>query len=276
MEKFYEKIQKMCMQVKEELALNEFCKSNEITAIVLGSGLGDFANNIENGKSINYSDIEGFPITTNSGHKGRMIFGYINNKAVIVMEGRIHYYEGYSMKEVVTPMYFMKMMGAVKIILTNAAGGINESFKVGDLMMITDHITSFVPSPLIGKNDERFGLRFPDMSCVYNKEYREIIRNVANNENINLKEGVYLQTTGPNYETPAEIQMYKKIGADAVGMSTACEAIVANYLQMKVCGISCITNKAAGMSNKKLNDEEVKETASKVAKDFETLLKGII
>lgn len=143
-------------------------------------------------------------------------------------------------------------------------------------MMITDHITSFVPSPLIGKNDERFGLRFPDMSCVYNKELQQVIRSVADRENIELKEGVYLQTTGPNYETPAEIQMYKKLGADAVGMSTAVEAMVANYLQIKVCGISCITNKAAGLSDKELNDEEVKEVASKVAKDFETLLKGII
>ena len=229
MELFYETIEKMCTQVKEKLSLKEFCKNEEITAIILGSGLGGFANNIEDVKSIMYSEIEGFPITTNTGHKGRMLFGYINNKAVIVMEGRIHYYEGYSMKEVVTPIYFMKLMGTKKIILTNAAGGIGDNFEVGNLMMITDHITSFVPSPLIG-----------------------------------------------NYETPAEIQMYKKLGANAVGMSTAVEAMVANYLQIKVCGISCITNKAAGLSDKELNDEEVKEVASKVAKDFETLLKGII
>lgn len=276
MELFYETIEKMCTQVKEKLSLKEFCKNEEITAIILGSGLGGFANNIEDVKSIKYSEIEGFPITTNTGHKGRMLFGYINNKTVIVMEGRIHYYEGYSMKEVVTPIYFMKLMGTKKIILTNAAGGIGDNFEVGNLMMITDHITSFVPSPLIGKNDERFGLRFPDMSCVYNKKLQQVIRSVADRENIELKEGVYLQTTGPNYETPAEIQMYKKLGADAVGMSTAVEAMVANYLQIKVCGISCITNKAAGLSDKELNDEEVKEVASKVAKDFETLLKGII
>ena len=263
MELFYETIEKMCTQVKEKLSLKEFCKNEEITAIILGSGLGGFANNIEDVKSIKYSEIEGFPITTNTGHKGRMLFGYINNKAVIVMEGRIHYYEGYSMKEVVTPIYFMKLMGTKKIILTNAAGGIGDNFEVGNLMMITDHITSFV-------------LRFPDMSCVYNKELQQVIRSVADRENIGLKEGVYLQTTGPNYETPAEIQMYKKLGADAVGMSTAVEAMVANYLQIKVCGISCITNKAAGLSDKELNDEEVKEVASKVAKDFETLLKGII
>ena len=180
------------------------------------------------------------------------------------------------MSDVVLPTRLMGLLGAKKLLLTNAAGGANPSFHPGDLMMITDHITSFVPSPLIGKNDERFGLRFPDMSCVYNKELQQVIRSVADRENIELKEGVYLQTTGPNYETPAEIQMYKKLGADAVGMSTAVEAMVANYLQIKVCGISCITNKAAGLSDKELNDEEVKEVASKVAKDFETLLKGII
>ena len=244
--------------------------------IILGSGLGDFAEHIQIEARVPYTSIEGFPVSTVAGHKGQFVFGYAGKAPVVIMQGRVHYYEGYSMKEVVTPIYFMKLMGTKKIILTNAAGGIGDNFEVGNLMMITDHITSFVPSPLIGKNDERFGLRFPDMSCVYNKKLQQVIRSVADRENIELKEGVYLQTTGPNYETPAEIQMYKKLGADAVGMSTAVEAMVANYLQIKVCGISCITNKAAGLSDKELNDEEVKEVASKVAKDFETLLKGII
>ena len=221
-------------------------------ALILGSGLGNFADGIQIEQTIDYTDIEGFPVSTVKGHKGRFVFGYVEKTPVVIMQGRVHYYEGYSMKEVVTPIYFMKLMGTKKIILTNAAGGIGDNFEVGNLMMITDHITSFVPSPLIGKNDERFGLRFPDMSCVYNKELQQVIRSVADRENIELKEGIYLQTTGPNYETPAEIQMYKKLGADAVGMSTAVEAMVANYLQIKVCGISCITNKAAGLSDKEL------------------------
>ena len=276
MELFYETIEKMCTQVKEKLSLKEFCKNEEITAIILGSGLGGFANNIEDVKSIKYSEIEGFPITTNTGHKGRMLFGYINNKAVIVMEGRIHYYEGYTMSDVVLPTRLMGMLGAKKILLTNAAGGCNPSYKPGDFMMITDHITTAVPSPLIGPNIEELGVRFPDMSEVYSKRLRDVIRKCAAECGIELQEGVYVQFTGPSYETPAEIRLAQNWGADAVGMSTACEAMAARHMGMEICGISCITNMAAGLSKEALDHKEVQETADRVAKSFKELVTKVI
>lgn len=274
---FYNKIKEIYHQAQKKVDIKRWQEKREkITAIVLGSGLGEFAENVQDAQILNYSEIEGFPVATNKSHKGRFVIGFINKKPVIVMEGRIHYYEGYTMKEVVTPICFMKMAGAERIILTNAAGGISNDLEVGSLMMLTDHISSFVPSPLIGENDENLGTRFPDMTHVYDLDFQERIRSTAVREKINLKEGVYLQTTGPNYETPAEIKMYKTLGADAVGMSTVCEAMMANYMQMKVCGISCITNKAAGIEDKQLNDEEVKEAAGKASHDFKKLLMGII
>lgn len=245
-------------------------------AVVLGSGLGDFAYNISDSYTIPYSEIGNFPISTVTGHAGQFVLGKIGNKNVVAMQGRVHYYEGYTMKQVVMPIRLMKLMGAETLILTNAAGGINIDFNPGDLMMITDQITSFVPSPLIGKNEDAFGTRFPDMSHVYDVNYQEMLVNVANEYGIPLTKGVYLQTTGPNYETPTEIKMYRLLGADAVGMSTACEAMAARHMGMRVVGVSCITNMAAGVLDKPLNHEEVKETANKTADNFEKLIKNFI
>ncbi len=245
-------------------------------ALILGSGLGNFADNIEDKTIIEYKDIPDFPVSTVSGHEGRYIVGKLFDKKIIVMQGRVHYYEGYPMDKVVMPVRLMKLLGAKTLILTNAAGGINESFYPGTLMAIKDHITSFVPSPLIGENPGTLGVRFPDMSTVYDKELIRLLHDISNEMCIELKDGVYLQTTGPNYETPAEINMYKALGADAVGMSTACEAMAANHMGMKIAGISCITNMAAGISKTALNHEEVKETADKISENFSGLVKEFI
>ena len=188
------------------------------------------------------------------------------------MQGRVHYYEGYEMSDVVLPTRLMGLLGAKTLILTNAAGGVNFDFRPGDLMMITDHITTAVPSPLIGPNLEELGPRFPDMSQVYKKELQEIIIEAAKNVKVPIQQGVYMQFTGPNYETPAEIRMCRTLGADAAGMSTACEAMAANHMGMKVCGISCITNLASGMSSQPLDHKEVQETADRVARDFKKLV----
>lgn len=245
-------------------------------AIILGSGLGDFAEGIDAVAKIEYGEIEGFPRSTVEGHKGRFVFGYIGGVPVAVMQGRVHYYEGYAMQDVVLPVRLMRLMGAETLVLTNAAGGINEGFDRGDLMVIRDHISSLVPSPLIGANIERLGLRFPDMTKVYDPELSERILNLARELGIPIREGVYIQTTGPQYESPAEILAYRKMGADAVGMSTACEAIAARHCGYKICGISCISNLAAGMSGQPLTHEEVKETADRVGKDFARLLTSFV
>jgi len=244
--------------------------------LILGSGLGNYAEKIDVVARIEYSDIEGFPVSTVPGHCGRFVFGYVGGKKVVAMQGRVHYYEGYPIGDVVLPTRIMGMLGIKKLFLTNAAGGVNFDFKPGDFMMITDHITSFVPSPLIGKNIEELGVRFPDMSEVYSKSLRAIIEQAAAEHGIELKEGVYVQLTGPNYETPAEIRMCRLLGADAVGMSTACEAMAARHMGIEVCGISCITNMAAGMTKEKLSHKEVQETADRVAKQFELLVSSVI
>lgn len=258
----------------------EYCKSKidfkPKVALVLGSGLGQFADTVKLVGEISYHNIEGFPVSTVAGHSGRFLFGYIGEVPVVMMQGRVHYYEGYSMQDVVLPIRLMGMMGAEILFLTNASGGVNKAFSAGDFMLITDQIASFVPSPLIGGNMEELGPRFPDMSEIYNKELQELIRETAKQEQIPLREGIYLQFTGPNYETPAEVRMAALLGADAVGMSTACEALAANHIGMKICGISCITNMACGISENPLNHEEVQETANQKAKLFETLVKSTI
>ena len=241
-------------------------------ALILGSGLGNFAEKVQIVETLDYKDIEGFPVSTVPGHKGRFLFGYVEDVPMVIMQGRVHYYEGYSMKEVTLPIRLMKLMGAKVLFLTNASGGINTEYHAGDFMLMEDHISSFIPSPLIGPNDEDMGPRFPDMSDVYKKEIREIIRRVAKEEGIPLQEGVYVQFTGPAYETPAEIRMARILGADAVGMSTVCEAIVANHMGMAVCGISCITNMASGILPQPLSHTEVQETADRVAPLFERLV----
>ena len=245
-------------------------------ALILGSGLGDYADEIQIETTIDYTEIEGFPTSTVAGHKGRFVFGYVKNVPVVIMQGRVHYYEGYPMTDVVLPTRLIGMMGAKKLFLTNAAGRVNPNFTPGDFMMITDHITTGIPSPLIGPNIEELGCRFPDMSEVYSRRLREVIRASAEKCGIGLQEGVYVQFTGPAYETPAEVRMAAIWGGDAVGMSTACEAMAARHMGIEVCGISCITNMAAGISKQELNHKEVQETADRVAKSFKKLVTEII
>lgn len=241
-------------------------------ALVLGSGLGDYADTIRVEAVLDYHDIEGFPVSTVSGHKGRFVFGYVGDVPVVIMQGRVHYYEGYSMEDVVLPTRLMKMMGARVLFLTNASGSVNYDYKAGDFMMFTDQISNFVPSPLIGPNEEMLGERFSDMSEIYRKDLCEIIRGAAADLQIPLQEGTYIQLSGPNFETPHEVKMCRILGGDAVGMSTACEAIAANHMGMKVCGISCISNLGCGMTDQPLSAEEVKETADRVAPLFKQLI----
>ncbi len=241
-------------------------------AIVLGSGLGDFANTIQVEAELSYSEIEGFPVSTVPGHAGKFIFGYVGEVPVVCMKGRVHFYEGYPISDVVLPTRLMKLMGAGILFLTNASGGVNYEFKAGDLMLITDHISSFAPNPLIGPNIEELGTRFPDMSTVYDKELQEILRQTAKEHDIPLKEGIYIQMTGPSFESPAEVRMVRMLGADAVGMSTVVEAIAANHMGMKICGISCVCNLAAGMTENPLTHAEVQEAADQAAPLFTKLV----
>ncbi len=241
-------------------------------ALVLGSGLGDYAKQIKVVCTIDYKDIEGFPVSTVAGHAGRFIFGYVDRIPVVCMQGRIHYYEGYPMQDVVLPTRIMKLLGAKILFLTNAAGGIKLGMKPGDLMLITGQIASFVPSPLIGANIDELGTRFPDMSGIYDPQLAKIVRKAALDQDLVLQEGTYLQMTGPQYETPEEVAMCRLLGASAVGMSTACEAIAANHMGMRIVGISCITNLAAGISPFSLTHEEVQRTADEVAAKFTRLV----
>lgn len=266
MNQIYEKLLNCSNAVKSKV------KFQPEVALILGSGLGDYAKEMQVEESIEYSEIEGFPISTVAGHQGRFLFGYVKGVPVVAMQGRVHFYEGYPMSDVVLPVRLMGLLGAKTVILTNAAGGVNFNFQPGDLMMITDQITTEVPSPLIGANLDELGPRFPDMSEVYDKGLREIIKQAARNVKVSIQSGVYMQFTGPSYETPAEIRMCRALGADAAGMSTACEAMAARHMGLKVCGISCITNMAAGMSNQPLDHKEVQETADRVAKEFKALV----
>lgn len=244
-------------------------------ALVLGSGLGDYANHIKVVTEIDYNDIEGFPVSTVVGHAGRFIFGYVGNVPVVCMKGRVHYYEGYPVSDVVLPTRLMKLLGAEILFLTNASGGMNKAFHAGDLMMITDHIGMFAPNPLIGANIEELGTRFPDMSHVYDLQLQEMIRNTAKENDIPIQEGVYVQLTGPSYESPAEIRLLADY-ADAVGMSTVVEAIAANHCGLRICGISCICNMAAGLNPTPLSHKEVQEAADKAAPQFTTLVTKVI
>ncbi len=262
----YEKLCKCVEIVKSKISIQPK------VALVLGSGLGDYVKEIDVREIVEYSEIESFPISTVAGHQGRFLFGYIKGVPMVAMQGRVHYYEGYPMSDVVLPIRLMGMLGAEIIFLTNAAGGVNYSFQPGDLMIITDHITTAIPSPLIGKNIDELGTRFPDMSEIYDKGLRTVIRQAAKNVGVVLQQGVYVQLTGPAYETPAEIRMVRSWGGDAVGMSTACEAMAARHMGMRVCGVSCITNMASGMSAKQLDHKEVQETADQVAHEFRRLV----
>lgn len=241
-------------------------------ALILGSGLGDYANDIRVVDTLDYHDIEGFPVSTVPGHKGKFIFGYVGEVPVVCMQGRVHYYEGYEMSDVVLPTRLMKLMGAKVLFLTNACGGIQQGMKAGDFMMIKGQISSFVPSPLRGANIDELGVRFPDMSQIYDPDLQKVIRRAALDLDIDIKEGTYLQLSGPQFETPEEISMCRVLGADAVGMSTACEAVAAKHMGMKVCGISCISNLACGITPIPLSHEEVQETADRVAPQFKALV----
>lgn len=240
--------------------------------LILGSGLGGYAKNMKVVKEIPYGDIPGFPVSTVQGHDGRFMLGYIGDVPAVVMKGRVHYYEGYPMEDVVLPTRLMNRMGIEVLFLTNAAGGINRGFRVGDFMMITDQISSFVPSPLIGENVSELGDRFPDMTHIYDEELQGWIEETAREEDIPLQKGVYLQTTGPNFESPAEIRMYSLLGADAVGMSTACEAIAARHAGVRVCGISCISNMASGISEEELSHLDVQAIADQRSGEFERIV----
>lgn len=262
----YEKLQNCLMCVRKK---TDFVPR---VAIVLGSGLGDYAEAIDVKCEISYSEIDGFPVSTVPGHAGKFIFGYIDGIPVVCMKGRVHYYEGYDVTDVVLPTRLMKLLGAEILFLTNAAGGVNTSFHAGDLMLIKDHISVFAPNPLIGHNIDELGVRFPDMSKVYDRELQDIIRRTAKENNIFLQEGIYAQLTGPSFESPAEIRMLRTLGCDAVGMSTVVEAIAANHCGMRICGISCISNLAAGMSDKPLCHEEVQEAADMAAPKFKRLV----
>ena len=241
-------------------------------ALVLGSGLGDYAEQLEIQGTIDYHDIEGFPVSTVPGHKGRFVFARINEVPAVLMQGRVHYYEGYPMSDVVLPARLMKLMGAKILFLTNAAGGVNYDYGAGDFMLIKDQISCFVPSPLIGPNLEELGPRFPDMSHIYDEDLRDIIRSTALELGIRIQEGVYVQLTGPAYESPHEVKMCRILGGDAVGMSTACEAVAANHMGMKICGISCISNLACGMTDAPLSHQEVQEASDKMAPLFKKLV----
>ena len=262
----YEKLMKCYECVQQKISFRP-----EL-ALILGSGLGDYADTMEVVETLDYHDIEGFPVSTVPGHKGRFVFGYAGGVPIVAMQGRVHFYEGYRPQDVVLPVRLMKLMGAKVLFLTNAAGGINRSFSAGDLMLITDHISMSVPSPLIGENIEELGVRVPDMSEVYSRRLQKIVENAAVTAGVPLRRGVYIQTTGPQYETPSEIRAYERLGADAVGMSTAIEAIAARHAGMEICGISCISNLAAGISVNPLTHKEVQETADRVAPLFKRLV----
>ena len=245
-------------------------------ALVLGSGLGGFADDFEESVAIPYEDIPGFVRSTAQGHAGRLVVGKVDNVPVLAMQGRVHYYEGYSLEEVTFPVRTFNLLGIKTLILTNASGGINVELTQGALMVISDHLNLMGVNPLRGPNDERFGPRFPDMTSVYSKELQELVVEEAKAISVEVRRGIYGALSGPSYETPAEIHLLRTLGADAVGMSTVPEAIVARHMGMEVLGISCITNMAAGISDEPINHEEVIATGDRVRATFTELLQRVI
>jgi purine-nucleoside phosphorylase len=245
-------------------------------AIVLGSGLGGFADDFEDAVGIPYEDIPGFARSTAQGHAGRLVIGKIDQVPLVAMQGRVHYYEGYSLEQVTFPVRVFKLLGIKTLILTNAAGGVNVQLSQGALMVLSDHLNLMGDNPLRGPNDQRFGPRFPDMTAVYSPELQEIVMEEAKGLNVEIRRGIYAALAGPSYETPAEIHLMRNIGADAVGMSTVPEAIVARQMEIEVLGISCITNMAAGISDEPINHEEVMATGDRVRATFTELLRKVV
>ena len=256
--------------------LSPLCGDNCKIGLILGSGLGDYAEKIENKRFVSYSDLPGFPQSRVEGHKGRFVIGELFGKSVICMQGRFHYYEGYPQSQIALAVRVMKRLGVEKLLLTNAAGGVNLGFSPGDLMLISDHINFSGSHPLIGENDESFGPRFPDQSNVYDRDLRSGVRKAAESIGIRLQEGVYMMFSGPSFESPAEIVFARTIGASAVGMSTVPEAITAAHCGIKTIGISLITNMAAGILDQTLTHEEVQETAAVASEKFARLVDQII
>ena len=244
--------------------------------VVLGSGLGAFANDFDEAIAIPYQDIPGFGRSTAEGHAGQLVIGKVEQVPILAMQGRLHHYEGYSLEEVTFPIRTFKLLGLKTIILTNASGGINVQFTPGTLMVITDHLNLMGDNPLRGRNDERFGPRFPDMSAVYSPELQEIVMEEAREMTLDVRRGIYAALAGPSYETPSEIHLMRNFGADAVGMSTVPEAIVARHMGLEVLGISCVTNLAAGVTDQLINHEEVMATGNRVSATFTELLKRVV
>lgn len=266
----YEKIKTAAEYIRNRVSLRP------TIGLVLGSGLGEYAETLEDAVRIAYSEIPNFPIPTIPGHSGALVIGKKCGQEVVVLQGRIHYYEGLPQQEITLPIRVLAALGVKTVVLTNACGGVNLDFKPGDLMLISDHINYSGANPLIGPNMDEFGPRFPDMSDLYTASLRSQIKEKAQAAGISLREGVYAMYSGPNYETPAEIRMFRILGADTVGMSTVPEAIVAGHCGMQVVGISCVTNMAAGVLPAKLSHEEVTETANRVKKVFQKLIDLIV
>lgn len=256
--------------------LKNHIKNQPKIAIILGSGLGPLADKVQEAVKIDYSKIPNFKVPSVAGHNGQLVMGKLNNVEVIVQQGRWHFYEGHSMNDVVLPVRVYAQLGVEKIIITNAAGGVNLSFEVSDLMIISDQINLMGDNPLKGESAKTFGTQFPDMSNVYDKSMQQILQKVAQENNIKIQKGVYAAMSGPNYETPAEIRMLRTIGADAVGMSTVPESMAANHCGLKVLGISCITNMAAGVLDNTLSHDEIKEAATKAMNNFITLIEKVV
>lgn len=262
----YKKIQTASDFIREKI------KDLPEVGIVLGSGLGVFVDQIEDQISINYSDIPHFHKTTVEGHEGKLIFGVVKGKRVVALSGRLHAYEGYPMEDVVLPIRVMALLGVKTLFVTNASGGINRDFHPGDLVLITDHINMSGRNPLVGPNLNELGPRFPDMSEAYSKELTKLLEDCAHKNQIHMKRGVYAWMLGPTYETPAEIRMLERLGGDMVGMSTVPEVIAAHHIGIRVAGVACITNYAAGLKLEKLNHADVKDVARKSMKNFINVL----
>ncbi|MBR5979811.1 MAG: purine-nucleoside phosphorylase [Oscillospiraceae bacterium] len=269
-ERYYQTLLDCLSQIKEK---TDFVPE---VAVVLGSGLGHFVEAMEIAAEISYSDIKGFPVSTVAGHRGKLVFGTVGGKKVAAMQGRVHYYEGYDVHDVVIPIRVLKLLGAHTAVFTNAVGAINTDYRPGDFVVLRDHISSFVPSPLVGENISQLGERFTPVTDLYDEGLRELALSIGQEKDIKVHSGVFLQVTGPQYETPAEIRMFRLLGADTVGMSTAIEATAARHMGTRVCAINCVTNMAAGINDSAPSHEEVTAIANKAGKDFSTLLRELI